>query len=781
MGIISFFKTRHNVIQKYHNKREKLEEDWELFLSRKTYLTFSEKQLFLSRINTLFSIPWHYWLSISLFRQRDIILDELEMLEYEIGHFNDSFIQDRLYRFASFFDGSDDHLPFSLDLDQRKAIIKDDQHNLVIAGAGSGKTSVITSRIAYLIRRPDSVQPTRILALAFTNSAALEMRDRIKKFYHYDIEIMTFHKLGRQILKNNSNSNPRVMFGGGNTDKEENEFFLMLLNKFLEEKTNQILFFNYLAYHSDNNLPETSFAVKEDYYEYMKTKKYVTLDNTIVKSFSEREIGNFFFIHNITYEYEPLVDWVDSTLDKEYHPDFYLPDFDIYIEHWGLNRHKEVPKWFTKSSEEYTALREWKLDQFQKHKKVLVETWEFERIEGDLIHNLKGNLKWINKSITFKQRPYQELVKKTYSFKEKQDSIINLLRRFIKVAKSNMLFINDIKKRVDNHKYTKSQRQFGKIALEIYQLYESELKARNRIDFNDMINKAVEIIHRNPDRYRNKYDHILIDEFQDISFQRLELIKGFVNENSNTKLFCVGDDWQSIYQFTGSNVEFIVNMDQYFPHPETTLLQTNYRSNEPIVQISNHLIQYNEKQIKKTILSSHKKGKKPVQFVLSEKFEFTKERQSAHLYKTITEIIGSGEKPSEILVLARFWKVLLDLKQFFGLRGLPIDDKQNSIRFNTVHTSKGTEAKYVFIVDVNSGKYGFPAEIDESSILELAKRSTVDNQLEEERRLFYVAITRSKTNLYIYTTENTKSRFLNELGEFIQNPVSIGFVDFIHV
>lgn len=127
-------------------------------------------------------------------------------------------------------------------------------------------------------------------------------------------------------------------------------------------------------------MDEAFFEDKEEYYKYMRNKKYTTLNNLVVKSISERDIANFLFLHNINFEYEPLVDWVDaSEEDKEYHPDFYLLEYHIYIEHWGLNENFEVLEWFSISSEEYRRNRERGLSQFKEYQKILIETWEYER------------------------------------------------------------------------------------------------------------------------------------------------------------------------------------------------------------------------------------------------------------------------------------------------------------------------------------------------------------------------------------------------------------------
>ena len=752
--------------QEKYKTKNKLEKSWQDFITRDTYLTSDEKGRFFSEINQLTKFPRH---TIFQFKVRKVIRKfrkVLHALIEEINKYNDYFIENRLINYRSFLDGKDDGLKYPLDEEQRLAVIKDDKHNLVIAGAGSGKTSVISSRIAYLIRRKDKVNKNKILALAFTKVAADEMKERLKKNYSIEIDISTFHALGRSIIEEELGHKPKLVFDGN--DKKIYELIENLFMDMLKEVKFQAILIEYLAYHSEQEVKPESFENRVEYYKYMRNKNYSTLNDISVKSISERDIGNFLFLHNIKFEYEPLLEWVDkSEEDKEYHPDFYLPDYDVYIEHWGLNRNNQVPEWFTKTTEEYLELRRWKLEQFETYNKILVETWGHERLSEELVPNLKEKLKKVIPRIEFTPLTYRELVEKTYEFKDKRNEVVNLVGNFIKISKCNFFTVPDITERIKAKKYSKKQRLFGELALEVYKRYQDYLNKENRIDFNDMINLAVDLAKREPDKYINRYDHVLVDEFQDISYQRLELIKCFVNENSNTKLFCVGDDWQSIYQFTGSDVRFFVNFKDYFPNPEITYLNNNYRSSQTIVSISNELIARNKKQIAKETRSTHDIGMQPVFLDFTSGFNYNYKIQYENIYNLIQILLDDGVKPNEIMILSRFNKYLKGLEIFCGARGVPTESKHGGVRFYSAHKSKGSESQHVILTDMTSGLYGFPCEIQDSSVMELAKRFESDGFIDEERRLFYVALTRSKKFLYIYSIEQSNSMFLNEINPYL--------------
>ena len=672
----------------------------------------------------------------------------------------------RLKIYSSFLDGKDDGLKYPLDEEQRLAVIKDDKHNLVIAGAGSGKMSVISSRITYLIRRKDKVNKDKILALAFTKVAADEMKQRLKKNYSIEINISTFHALGRSIIEEELGHKPKLIFNGN--EKKIYELIENLFRDLLKEVKYQNILLEYLAYHSEQEVKEESFEDKEAYYKYMRNKNYSTLNDISIKSISERDIGNFFFLHNVEFEYEPLVEWVDeSEEDKEYHPDFYLPDYNAYIEHWGLNKSNQVPEWFTKTTEEYLELREWKLEQFEKHNKTLIETWDYERLSEELIPKLREKLKQTIPNIEFIPLTYNELVEKTFTFKEKRKEVVNLVGNFIKISKCNFFTVPDITERIKTKKYSKKQKLFGELALEVYKRYQNYLNKENRIDFNDMINLAVELTKGESEKYISRYDHVLVDEFQDISYQRLELIKCFVNKNSNTKVFCVGDDWQSIYQFTGSDVRFFVNFKDYFPNPEITYLNNNYRSSQTIVGISNELIARNKKQITKETRSTHDIGIQPFFIDFTSGFNYNYKIQYENIYNLIQILLDDGVEPHEIIVLSRFNKYLKGLEIFCGAKGVPTESKHGGVRFYSAHKSKGSESQHVILTNMTSGLYGFPCEIKDSTVMELAKRFESDGFIDEERRLFYVALTRSKKFIYIYSMEQSNSMFLNEINPYL--------------
>lgn len=300
------------------------------------------------------------------------------------------------------------------------------------------------------------------------------------------------------------------------------------------------------------------------------------------------------------------------------------------------------------------------------------------------------------------------------------------------------------------------------------------MKTENKIDFADMINLAVNELKENQELYRNSFVQILIDEYQDISAQRYELIRELMKKNNGCKLFCVGDDWQSIMGFSGSDLDFFVNFHEYFDHPARTDLSINYRSCKSIVDTGAEIIKYNRgSQIEKETFAKNT-ADNPIRIYVS-KYS----RRSTNLYYSqiashcvysIKHYLDDGYEAKDILLLSRIGKNLKMknmLMEYAKNQDVPISfdgsKNPNKIPFMTVHKSKGLQAKVVFLLDVVEDLYGFPCEIENPDIFEPAILSRKRDRYEEERRLFYVAVTRAMNDLIVYTRKDSVSKFIYEI------------------
>ncbi|AKB24891.1 DNA helicase IV [Methanosarcina sp. MTP4] len=778
-------------------------------IRKETYLTYHEKEKLINACKSCLG-------NCSIYTHKSRLLDEpskdfigrsveqLTCLLNELkAHDNEDFIQERIQKYDTLFQKS----PFPLDDSQKRSIVIDDTHNLVVAGAGSGKTEVLITRAAYLTERaPDGVDSKKILILAFQNKAAGEVRKRLGERFGIDaIEVRTFHSLGKKILedacKNSGKETPELKFSGYNFEREFSSHVNSLFSLKKTDGNFQKKIMNYMKRYHDNEIVKSKddFEEKEEFYKYMKGLTYTALDGTKVKSEAERAILNFFLSHNLNGErirvfYENPAEWMaytDSNGDKKVpRPDFFFPDYDIYLEHWAIDRDGNVPDWFEgeNASEEYRKGMAKKIEKFsQQEKYSLVETRHYEFKETDFEKSLTEKMtialkaKYPDKDFEFTPAPYEQIVNRLSA--ECRESVKGLsfnIGRFITIAKTYNVSPKKIEQRLLNGRWSAKQKRFASIALDIYETYDNELRNENKIDFSDMINLAVKELKEDRELYKNSFDQILIDEYQDISAQRYELIRELMNKNEGCKLFCVGDDWQSIMGFSGSNLDFFVNFHEYFDHPARTDLSINYRSCKSIVNTGAEIIVHNKgSQIEKETFAKNN-DETPIRVYTSGYGRRSSYRYysqiTTHCVDLIKCYLDEGYEPKDILLLSRIGKNIMmqnKLREHAEKLNVPISfdgsKNPNKVPFMTVHRSKGLQAKVVFLLNVVEDLYGFPCELENPDIFGPATLSSKKGRYEEERRLFYVGVTRAMSDLIIYTRKDSVSKFINE----IENKVTV--------
>ena len=280
----------------------------------------------------------------------------------------------------------------------------------------------------------------------------------------------------------------------------------------------------------------------------------------------------------------------------------------------------------------------------------------------------------------------------------------------------------------------------------IYHMYNIEMKANNEIDFNDLIVLATKHIQKFG--LKRNYKYIIIDEYQDTSVIRVNLIKEIINK-SGSKLMAVGDDFQSIYKFSGCKIETFLNFSTYFSYSKKYFIKNNYRNNQEIVDVAGSFVMKNKKQLKKKI-TAHKSLIKPIKIIYYENQRETFNILIKFLIK---------EKKDHILILGR------NNKDLFKLVNSYEDLKNYSLHLNylTVHKAKGLEEENIIIINLENDIMGFPNKLQFNNIIKLIYEEDENIKFEEERRLFYVALTRTKNYAYLLVNKNKPSPFIREL------------------
>lgn len=297
----------------------------------------------------------------------------------------------------------------------------------------------------------------------------------------------------------------------------------------------------------------------------------------------------------------------------------------------------------------------------------------------------------------------------------------------------------------------------------IFDSYNKFLNDNNEIDFNDMINKAIYYIEQGS--YKHNYKYVIVDEYQDIAMSRYSLLKALRNKK-NYKLFCVGDDWQSIYRFSGSDVGLTLNFSKYWGKTLEDKIETTYRFDNNMIDLSGRFIMKNPFQIKKELRSKNNIDYFPLEIIqgYNSKYSliFTEEK------------LRYLPKNSSVFFLGRYSFDLKMLDDNFNFV-YKYDNVENNIKvyykprrdlniiFLTVHKSKGLQADYVFILNNKDSTVGFPSKILDPPILKLLLDNTEHFPFAEERRLFYVALTRARKKVFLLTEKGKESIFVKEL------------------
>ena len=364
---------------------------------------------------------------------------------------------------------------------------------------------------------------------------------------------------------------------------------------------------------------------------------------------------------------------------------------------------------------------------------------------------------------------YKNIKKEYRKLIDKNEKSILLLEytilTFINLFKCNNYDLSDFKKFFNRIKLTLNIKKYIKekyfllLTLNIYLLYTNYLENNDEIDFNDIIIKATNLIEHSG--YNKNIKYVIIDEYQDTSLVRFNLIKEILN-STNSKLMVVGDDFQSIYRFTGCDINLFINFKKYFSNAKIMKIQTTYRNSDELIKVAGRFVMKNRMQIKKN-LKSNKYLKNPIRIIyysnIREEFK-----------KLINSIYNNSH--GNILVLGRNnndVNMILDNELKIDKEGniTYLKNKNIKINYMTIHKSKGLESDNVIMINLIDNKIGLPSKIENEKILRLVSINNEKYPYSEERRLFYVGLTRTKNSVYLLCPRNKCSIFITELKNML--------------
>jgi DNA helicase IV len=659
---------------------------------------------------------------------------------------------------------------------QKEAVLADDKRLLVLAGAGSGKTKTLIQKLLYLLSEKNT-KPSNILAITFTKNATNEMIDRLiiagdsnnsyeefindkfiskeqkeiarrtqmqTKPWIANLTVRTFHSLCYQLLKNSGgvsfDNQFRLLIDEQADEVREDEHRTIAPEKSGEIKHKILLELckstNYLLklkrYILDFYVDRTYVDKKIQSQAYNNQVTYTTLKGEKVKSKSERDIADWLFRHNLKYNYEPSTQFKDFP----FKPDFYIPQADLYLEHVSNKSYK------TKDKEE----------QFVLAGRQCAKTFESLTHDSTIFNLAMDRIvmgKVTDKISQLASLKYEEEFK---CYGDKIKDFLKMVSRVQSMIKADDISLDNLLNKSSKHQHERV-RVFYELAVPILKGYNEYCLNKSYLDFDDLIVQTIKLLEQNHEirkAYHDRYKFILVDEFQDVNSLQVKLLDLLLTPD--TQLFCVGDDWQSIYGFRGSEVDYIVNFEKHFESPKVIKLDVNYRSTETIVGASTEVIRKNKFQIDKEI-RAHKKTPSKIQIYRAKEIDYD---GVDYMVEKVRKLQDEGLNPEDILILYRRSKMFHPYRDALKAAGLRVTAK-------TIHASKGLEAKAVFIIGLTEGSGGFPDIWLDDVVFRVVKDVKIDMLMEEERRLFYVALTRAKDELYLITELGNESPFIDEI------------------
>ena len=660
--------------------------------------------------------------------------DDLVLTRKVYEKHREDHIQNSVEEYKNFFDVVEKN---PLTQKQRESCVAMEKNNLVLAGAGTGKTSVMIARTGYLLISGQA-NSKDILLITFSKKAQLELEERIKSTLDVDVKIKTFHSLGLEIVKEVEGERPLII------DVENDQDFL----RYMKNESGNLPIDFQVEYLYEYYKEKAKSEFDEEYFKYVDDKEFYTYNQEKVKSYNELRIANYLFVNNIRYEYE--TPYRCTRTGNTISPDFYLPDYNVYIEFYGINKdggtRSDIDEY------QYKASMKFKQNLYAENGVKVIELFYGDAQNNILYEKLKQELNKLDSNIGRNPKTKEEI-----GIVLKKHNVLKVVRDDVWQA---LMLIRQFNANVD---LLMKQNSLFKLIAILLQKYEAYLEDRNAIDFAEMITRAKGYVENN--NYTPKWKHILVDEFQDTSDTQAKFIKLLRDKCTDSHLLCVGDDWQSIYRFQGGNVGLITNFEKHFGYSYQNALDKTFRFNQNVQNISSTFITKNPNQLTKQMTAFKTDQETNVHLMPINRvrdvekgnyinaLEKSFQNKVCEILDTITTKHTGDNKPS-VMILARTNSEVETVKN--------IKYKDIDIECMTIHKSKGLEADYVIVVGLKKGM--FPNAKGDGILSSYLLPEKESYPFAEERRLLYVALTRCKHGVWlVYNDNRDKSSFVGEI------------------
>ena len=627
---------------------------------------------------------------------------------------------------------------------QTEAVLTLDDVCVVVAGAGSGKTRIITARVEYLIKN-NLAQPEEIIVLAFNKKAAEEISERLSARGVSGVEVSTLHFQGLRICETLITPSPPK--GPFLDENKRTYFFRSWIHEAMSDPELSKHIAVWVTEYRYPRVDGSKCKSLNEFYKSIPKSGYKTIIGERVKSHEEQRIADALFLFGIKYEYESYYKNSKGIEDRRYKPDFYLPEYNIYLEHFGIGRDGSTAPFI--DTIKYNSDIDLKRRRHKTERTQLVETYSYELNENDVFNVIQSKL--ADLGIAIKPRPFANLRMET-AFAKAVSRFGSLLERFLSLAKANQINEEDLKQRLNEYMGDRKRLEaFLRVYVKLYLDYE---RAKDGLDFADMINMASRCLATSSQAF--PWKHVIVDEFQDITKASFSLVEGLLKQQEDSMLLAVGDDWQSIYRFGGADIKIMKGLYER-EATSSVQIQETFRMNKSLTEIASDFVTKNPNQIKKSVASLKDGTLSSTLHFVPSKMPYEKDKLLAYL----NEVDNATGGHKSVLILTRY----VDDETSVGRLIASANLRKTTVSSSTVHKAKGLEADHIAIVGLEDDFFGFPNFLEEDPVL-YTVLSTLDTfELAEERRLFYVAITRAKETVTFFYDEDQPSRFIVEISK----------------
>ena len=666
---------------------------------------------------------------------------------------------------------------YPLTNEQINAVADDSHRQLLIAAAGSGKSSTLIAKVYYLLYTGLAL-PHEICILAYNEDAQKSLAGRFEhisqRLNMFEAEDpaaknlafvinKTFHAFGLEVIAQVKGQKPNLHPLASMNRSDTVQFFLEHIQALIQQDEEfRKQWHNYLALAKKPRPNLNKISKQKEYNDYLiqmgavyhlsknnkRVPTFTALNGIKVRSLEALSIANWLWMHGIEFSYLAKM---SGSANKHAYADFYYPEADLYHFHTALDENRKWPAFLKDYGEQLKKRR-------QMARSLEVEKFETHSADftsGEVYKKLETTLK--EAGVSFKPRDEDKIAQAILAqFQPEQDlSIFESFLRHFKANDADSSIFCENTKELD---YDPIRTElFGKIFTAVYQVYQMILQDAQQIDFNDQINHASELLEQGA--FQHSFKYLLIDEFQDISQDRKRLIQAILQQNSACKLFAVGDDWQSIYRFSGSDIEIMAHFPKHFGTTQTNYLTETFRSYQSIVDVASDFIQANPLQLKKEVKAQANIPQNTVQVFAYENGS----EQEKQIWKILGKLNAAGQKRNlklSVFLLARYHRLKPQNLAYYQQQFPYL-----LLEFKTIHASKGLEADYVLLLSVESGAYGFPSTLNDDPLLHKVIPEPELYPHAEERRLLYVALTRAKRGVFVYSSAQDTSPFIYELAK----------------